>query len=1770
MDNKRHYTTLTKLFACTVLVGLMAIGSANAQTHVVVHGSVFGGGNEATVSGNTEVLMQQNATVKTDVYGGGAFASTGTNGSNTTVVTIEGGTVGDADYGTDGKGNVFGGALGDATHSPDVNGAITVNIGTSTQSSNNVVVKGNIFGCNNAAGTPKDSVRVHIYHTAHTTANAVGSYATMADFKAYVATAAAHDPSAFALQAVYGGGNKADYTPASGKGARVHIHNCDNTVKMVYGGGRAAAVGTSSVNATTSITVDGGRIDTLFAGGDGHTKDGSGNYLAADINGNVSAWVRCGYYSAVFGASNTRGTITGTKTMNIDYSGPCANDDDEFIVSLFGGGNAADISGDVELTIACGAGEFDEVYGGSNLADIYGNVTLTINGGTIGEVYAGSKGRAADPANSITAQAADIYGNTILNIYAGAIGSAYGGSNINGNITGSITVNMDWSQSNCAQKSINNVFGASNLATYRPTTPGNYPAVNIKHGTVTSGVFGAGNGDPNDASKGVVTSNPVVTIGDATNSHCAVVNGNVYGGGNNAAVSGNTTVTYNDNNASSQVANLFGGGNAAGVSGTSTVTLTLGKVTTGVYGGCNSSGTVAGDIAVTINGGTVGASNAHAYGVFGGGYGTSTATGEDVTVTIGNGTSTPTIYGDVYGGSAKGNVNDNANEITKVWLQSGTVYGDIYGGGFGDGGANALVNGKVQVVVDGGAVNTTNGNGGNVFGCNNANGTPKSTVEVTINSTVASSGSGNSKVYALQGVYGGGNLAHYNPTTMNVDYPKVTVNGCASSIKDVYGGGNAAAVPNTNVIINGGDIKRVFAGGNGESGTPAHVGWMNTDVPPTTDSYGTTGNSKVQVKGGTIGQVFGGSNANGVIRGTMTVHVEKDANACAMVINEVYGGGNEAASGVGEVDIVCTGTSSSEYINYVYGGANAADIDGDIELNITGGRINNVFGGNNASGAISGNIVVNVDWSGSSCNDNYLGNVFGGGNLAPYGAANDNKGNYPQVNIKHGTAANVYGGGKGSTAIVYGNPHVNIGDATAAHCAIVTNNVYGGGDEAAVNGNTTVTYNDNNASSQVANLFGGGNAASITGTTTVNMTLGKVTTGIYGGCNSSGNVGGAIAVNINGGTLGVNGTPMTSGIFGGGYGASTTTGGNVTVYFGDLAGTYTPTLYGDIYGGSALGSVNDAAAEQTTVNIYNGTINGNVYGGGLGDAGDATKGKVNGVVNVNISSSSQTIANCHIDLRNASVYGCNNTNGSPQDNVFVNVYKTGYTTDDYDSQTGSLYAIDQVFGGGNLANYLPENGNVNSTKKTTVHIYDCLNTIRRVFAGGNAAAATGVASTIEGGRFDYVFGGGNGEVDPANIGLGGTYMTVEAGIIHKLFGGSNQQGAIAGPSVTHINGENRGQSCAEDIGEFFGGGNAADITGNVVTTIECGTGLIGDIYGGSNLANITGNVTLTIQGGDFDNVFGGSKGRLADNSDLGNPIAAKAANITGNVTLNLEGGEIDNAFGGCNINGNITGTITVKVDSNRDDCPLTVYYVYGGGKDASYTPTDATISSPTVNLVNGSVQNDVFGGGLGSTAGVTANPHVNVGGSTTGNNKFRVLGNVYGGGSAAPVTGSTTIVVNSSDGHPTTIGRSTDALVPPAVPTGHGDIFGGGLGATAIVSGNTSVGVFGNRTIVYHNVYGGGSAGVVQGSTDVQIGTTAEFGIATPVITIDGSGNATITCSTPGVSIHYNVGNSPADPTDVNGTVYSGAVAVPAGQTIKAVAYRAGYTTSAVASAKRE
>ena len=71
---------------------------------------------------------------------------------------------------------------------------------------------------------------------------------------------------------------------------------------------------------------------------------------------------------------------------------------------------------------------------------------------------------------------------------------------------------------------------------------------------------------------------------------------------------------------------------------------------------------------------------------------------------------------------------------------------------------------------------------------------------------------------------------------------------------------------------------------------------------------------------------------------------------------------------------------------------------------------------------------------------------------------------------------------------------------------------------------------------------------------------------------------------------------------------------------------------------------------------------------------------------------------------------------------------------------------------------------------------------------------------------------------------------------------------------------------------------------------------------------------------------------------------------------------------------------------------------------------------------------------------------------------------------------------------------------------------------------------------------------------------------ATPVITIAEGGVVSITCETTGATIHYTVGENPADPTEAD-AVFS-AVTLTDGQTIKAIAVAEGFKPSVVASKK--
>ena len=1098
-------------------------------------------------------------------------------------------------------------------------------------------------------------------------------------------------------------------------------------------------------------------------------------------------------------------------------------------------------------------------------------------------------------------------------------------------------------------------------------------AIGYKNTTVNDveggNVFGAGRGASGQSYDVGTVNNSNVVIADQSK-----IEKNVYGGGNYGFVaSGGTAKLYIAGGTVD--GSVFGGANM--VQGqTVSINMVGGLVKSGVYGGSNTQGAINNNVTMQINGGQVGTKNTPA-NVHGGGYGNSTRVLGSVNLTVGeaNATTGATIYGDVYGGSAEGKTNGNdsrtTNAVTNVTLNAGTINGSLYGGGLGTSGTNgnaADVYGPVQVTVNGGSVvkNTSISGSGNVFGCNNVNGTPMREVTVTINGTDQPESG-----YALNGVYGGGNLSDYVPGTgltaasNGIDeYPQVYVKGCDNSIKDLYGGGNAASVPDTYVEVEGGTIDRVFAGGNGESGTPAHVGFRADG----TTTYG-TGTATANIMGGTINQVFGGSNANGNISGAVTINVDKNSD-CAMHIDEVYGGGNEADGKVGTINIGCTG-AEGEGIGTVYGGANNAAIGtstnkSNITLNITGGSIDNVFGGNNNGGIINGTITVNVDWATgtSACGYNYLGNVYGAGNMAAY------TGN-PVVNVKNGTVTgNVFGGGL--SAEVTGNTDVEVtgGEVKTA--------VYGGGALANVTGNTTVnlfggTVNDvyggglgRNASGTegqtgylpaVAALVGGNTNVTLGGTVSGNL-VGSVVTGSIFGCN-----------NINGTPQGhakvlINKTTAQSG-------AATDAYHVAAVYGGGNQAAYIPTSSTDfaevevvgcnnsiqyVYGGG-----NAASTPATKVTIEGGRLY-YVFGGGNGKTEDGAT----------IQNPGADVGYKNWTYDDTNAYGAGTTN--------VNIY--GGT-------------ITSVFGGSNTK------GNIRVASNVTLDdSEECDFEIGDVYGAGNEAEMYGNGNLTIGciPGLDEIYGGAKN----ANIN-GDVSITITNGEFEKVFGGNNLGGDIKG-SIT-VNIEETG--CRPIvIGELYGGGNLA------AYTAPTDAAKYSDNAGKFPMVNVKSFTSI-------GTVFGAGLGMTDAKIDaLSTDDLKEAAKALGETDAEIASLSVDAL--------KALTTPYFKAKGVVHGSPqVNINMIEGAWKDG--WPAEGTKTYPAIsNKWNNKLGTigTVYGGG--NAANVEGDTYVNIGTVSTislvsGDDHsakdvqgVNILGNVYGGGNAADVTGKTNVQIGQA------------------------------------------------------------------------------------------------------------------------------------------------------------
>jgi hypothetical protein len=275
----------------------------------------------------------------------------------------------------------------------------------------------------------------------------------------------------------------------------------------------------------------------------------------------------------------------------------------------------------------------------------------------------------------------------------------------------------------------------------------------------------------------------------------------------------------------------------------------------------------------------------------------------------------------------------------------------------------------------------------------------------------------------------------------------------------------------------------------------------------------------------------------------------------------------------------------------IYGGAAKSPAGGNRRMIFTGGT---VYG-----------------WVGAGCNgtSDDGGQTYGNSKMYIGGDCHIGQtGTEWSINGVNG--GYVFGAGKGYAGGDGTSGEMSHGTTlVVADNAYIKHDVYGGGNY----GYTTDSYVHILGGNIGGSVFGGSNQKG-GDNTFVTMKDGIAHGGVYGGSNDRGTISENVTIQINGGQVGTSSAPAN--IHGGGYGQNTIVTGNVNLTLGTSGQTSEGvTVWGDVYGGSALGKVNCTVNNnnyqytnntETNVTLYKGTINGSLYGGALGGSNVGT------------------------------------------------------------------------------------------------------------------------------------------------------------------------------------------------------------------------------------------------------------------------------------------------------------------------------------------------------------------------------------------------------------------------------------------------------------------------------------------------------------------------------------------------------------------------------------
>ena len=870
-----------------------------------------------------------------------------------------------------------------------------------------------------------------------------------------------------------------------GEGITMQNYATSNTNQGLLGGNAPAFhifCGWNQYNYSTlprknaEVIIKSGTYGRIVGGGSPGTSSGQGQTTSHDFMGsskedsfNITITIDIKRSTTPDNYDYDVNLLTGGSAAGNNYSNVVQNIKNGSVGRLIGGsiGDSATIPtgswgnpwnypnntflGTAEINVT--GGSVDELYGGclgrnmdvvgepnarDNTCDsyYYGTIDINISGGKIiSNIYGAGAGgvtgyseNSSDPYKSYgeefeTSVNINLTGGNVQgNIYGGGYGyteylnqnvtaddggSLYGDSSIT--ISGNPTINGDIYAAGCGYNYRNKQEIAQMEGTSKIDISGTP--------TIYGKIFGAGAGVSgyDEMAKLIGTSNITISANLGTE---------VYGGGNIAKVEGNTNINILDGNHTSAI---YGGGNIGEIQGNSTVNIIGGNQST-VYGGGNQA---------KVTNSTVNISGGNNNDVFAGGN----SADVDTTNVLVSGGTTTTLYG---GSNQTGNI--NTSNINSIGGSVVTIYGgNNLGGNMTD----------AKITINGGSVNDS------VYGGGNQVNTQKTEIYL-INS-------GNN----IPNVFGGGNNAGVNESH---------IYGQGGQAETVYGGSNQAGeVPTTEIIIDSGIFGTIF-GGNNEGG-------LNTT-------------SNITINSGTItSAVYGGGNKIDTQNSNVTVNNNLDK------IPNVFGGGYSASVVTSFINI------DGGTIGTVYGGSNTNGTVPTTNVNINGGVTDTVYGGNNMGGnTITSNVTVNTNGTAGDVygggneaiteetkviiNGTVTGSVYGGGNLAQIETSTD-------VLVENAKVTyNVYGGG--NEGIVQENTNVHIKNSN------LENSVYAGGNGSAaiVKGNTILTIDG--ANTKIAkNAFGGGNKAETgeegvdTSSSTVNIVSGEIGGNVYGGANTS-------------------------------------------------------------------------------------------------------------------------------------------------------------------------------------------------------------------------------------------------------------------------------------------------------------------------------------------------------------------------------------------------------------------------------------------------------------------------------------------------------------------------------------------------------------------------------------------------------------------------------------------------------------------------------------------